>query len=87
MTTVTFKDVNDGYQYKKGNISSIQTIEKMYMTIAKAKTRATKLENCIGFCVESAKKPNLSKEYLIHFKEGKPSIEDYGKWHTYLSPV
>lgn len=88
MTTITINDGNEEFEYKKGNISSTQTIEKEYTTIAKAKIRATKMENCIGFCIEAPKKPSSSKkEYLVHFKEGEPTVEDYGKWHTYLSPV
>ena len=85
--TTAINEENDRFEYKKGNISSTQTIEKMYMTIAKAKAHAMKLENCIGFSVEYVKKPNSSKEYLMHFKEGRASIDDYGKWHTYLCPV
>ena len=53
-------DANDGYQYKR-NISSTQTIEKSYLTIDKAKIRAMKMENCIDFSVESAKKPDHAK--------------------------
>eukprot|EP01084_Bolivina_argentea_P107754 192635_1 len=74
------------FEYQKGNISSTQTIEKIHMTISKAKTYALKLHNCIGFCIESAKQPTESKEFLIHFKEGESSVMDIGKWHTYLCP-
>ena len=75
------------FEYRKGNISSTQTLEKDYTTIAKAKVNAKKLENCIGFSVESNKKPNGSKEYVIHYKEGEALVEDYGKWHTYICIV
>mmetsp|Transcript_57429 Transcript_57429/g.51720 ORF Transcript_57429/g.51720 Transcript_57429/m.51720 type:complete len:587 (+) Transcript_57429:206-1966(+) len=81
MTTITID-----FEYKKGNISSTQTIDKIHMTIAKAKARAAKMENCIGFCIESSKKPSGSKEYLCHFKEGAISVIDHGNWHTHLCP-
>ena len=82
---MTAKNEEKGeFEYLKGNISSTQTIEKGYHTIEKAKTRAMKMENCIAFCVEAPKKPNTTKEYLIHFKEGELSVEEYGKWHTYV---
>eukprot|EP01084_Bolivina_argentea_P215182 365302_1 len=68
---------NDTFEYKKGNISSTQTIDKIHMTIAKAKSRVIKLDNCIGFCVEAPKIPIESKEYLIHFKEGNSVVQDH----------
>jgi len=75
---------SDAFEYKKGNISSTQTFDKIFMTVEKAKQKALKMDNCIGFCVESDRKPKDSKEYLIHFKEGEPKVDDYGKWHTFL---
>jgi len=78
--------IND-FEYKKGNVSSTQTIEKMFTTLSKAKAHASKLSNCIGFCVENDKKPVASKEYMCHFKEGPTTILDIGQWHTYLSPT
>lgn len=75
---------DDGFDYTKGNISSTQTIEKLHTTITKAKSHALKLPNCIGFCVESPKKPSESKEYLCHFKEGPSNLQaDLGQWHTF----
>ncbi len=73
------------FECKTGNISTVDTIEKMYMTIPKAKLHASKLQNCVGFSVESDKTPVESKEYLIHFKQGNGTIYDIGKWYTYLS--
>ena len=89
MTTIALKDGNDGFDYKKGNISTTQTIEKEYTTIAKAKARSAKMENCIAFCVESQRKPSSSstKEYMIHYKEGQISVYESKNWHTYLCPV
>jgi len=78
--------IND-FEYKKGNVSSTQTIEKMFFTLAKAKTHASKLPNCVGFCVENEKKPVATKEYMCHFKEGPATILDIGQWHTFLSPT
>jgi len=78
--------IND-FEYRKGNVSSTQTIEKTFFTLAKAKAHASKLPNCIGFCVENEKKPVASKEYMCHFKEGPSTILDIGQWHTYLSPT
>ena len=82
------EDAQPRYHHKRGNISSTQTIEKMFMTVAKAKEYAAKLENCVGFSIETAngKEPKESKEYLIHFKEGNGinNVYDIGKWHTFL---
>jgi len=78
--------IND-FEYRKGNVSSTQTIEKMFYTMAKAKAHASKLANCIAFCVENDKKPTASKEYMCHFKEGPADILDIGQWHTFLSPT
>lgn len=56
------------------------------MTVSKAKAYAQKLDNCVGFSLECDKRPSEKKEFLIHFKEGRASIQDIGKWHTYLVP-
>lgn len=92
MATTILTEEKVQFEYRKGNISSTKTIEKEYMTITKAMSRAIKIDNCIGFSLESSKKPNISnssKEYLIHFKEGEEKdIQDYmTKWHTYLCPI
>jgi len=88
MASIIAEDVeSDAFQYEKGNISSTQTFDKIFMTISKAKTKAQKLPNCVGFCVESDKKPKEDKEYLCHFKEGAVNVvPDIGKWHTYVCP-
>lgn len=75
------------FQYIKGNISSLNTIEKMYMSLTKAQEYAQKLDKCVGFCVEgdTKKKPINNKEYLIHFKDSRV-VQESSKWHTYLVP-
>eukprot|EP01084_Bolivina_argentea_P215200 365332_1 len=83
--TTIVDENNEKFECKKGNISTVDTIEKMYMTLTKAKLYALKLPNCIGFCVECDKIPIECKEYLIHFKQGNGTIYDIGKWFTYLS--
>lgn len=78
----------ESFEYKKGNVSSLHTAEKQYMTIDKAKEYALQNTNIVGFSVESDKMPtNTNKEYLIHFKEGGNVYSpDIGKWHTFLVP-
>ena len=76
----------ESFEYKKGNVSSLHTAEKRFMTIDKAKEYALQNTNIVGFSVESDKMPtDANKEYLIHFKEGGNVLE-YGKWHTFLVP-
>ena len=81
---------NDAFEYRLGKISAIQTVEKMFTTIAKAQERAIELDGCIGFSVESdaVPNPNGAKEYLIHLKEGPVKIDEIGAgWHTYVLKV
>eukprot|EP01084_Bolivina_argentea_P113049 201572_1 len=87
MSTISMNGTISIFEYKKDcNISSTQTLEKMYTTISTAKKHAQKLANCIGFCIENKTTPINGKEYLCHFKEGeKTDIQDgMRKWHTYL---
>ena len=77
----------ESFEYKKGNVSSIHTSEKQYMTIDKAKEYALKNTKIVGFSVESDAMPtDTNKEYLIHFKEGGGNVYDIGKWHTFFVP-
>jgi len=76
------------FEYKKGNISSTQTIEKMFMSIDKARAHAGKLDNCVGFSIQHSRKPSIgtSREYMCHFKTEPASLMDSNQWHTYLVP-
>ena len=49
------------FEYRKGNISSTQTIEKAHLTISAAKLHCAKLDSCIGFCIESDPTNNPTK--------------------------
>ena len=75
------------YTYTKGNVSSTQTIERMFTTVSNAYVHAAKLPNCIGFCISLDTKPLESKEYEVHFKEGPAAVLDIGAWHSYISDV
>lgn len=72
------------FTYKKGKVSEMQTLEKMHATLKEARTRALKLDKCVGFSIESKKKPGENKEYLVHFKEGPSNVQELGTWHSYL---
>ena len=86
---ITVDDVEQGYEYKKGNISSTQTIEKMFMSIEKASAHAEKLNKCVGFSIQHSRKPSIgtSREYMCHFKAEPADLMDSNQWHTYLVPV
>ena len=79
-------DEYEAFTYKKGNISTMHTTEKMHMTIEKAKEYALKNPSLVGFSVESDTKPVDQKKYFIHFKEGDGNVYEIGKWHTFLIP-
>jgi len=75
------------YEYKKGNISSTQTVEKMFMSIEKARVHATKLNGCVGFSIQHNRRPSIgTKEYMCHFKAEPANLMDSSQWHTYLVP-
>jgi len=75
------------YEYKEGNISSTQTIDKMFMSIDKARVHASKLDGCVGFSVQGGKRPSIgAREYMCHFKTEPATVMDSNQWHTFLVP-
>ena len=74
----------DAFECRAGNMSSLQTMQRMFMSIAKAKSYALRLDKCVAFCVESKRQLDWNQEYYVDFKEGELKIEQYEHWNTFV---